>query len=132
MSASRTCVRHSTAKAAMFALLAFAGITWAQVVPRSFVASPDVYKVIGEDSRYLVIEATWAPGQRDKAHSHPHHARYLLTNCNLRQIWPDGRVSDIGALAGKSAVRGVVESVSMENIGTSACKMIFFEPTETR
>lgn len=38
---------------------------------RSYVASPDVYKVIAESNNTRVILATWKPGQRDAWHSHP-------------------------------------------------------------
>jgi len=128
MTSSHRTVTQSVVTGATLALLAFAGTAWAQAVPRSFVASPDVYKVIAQDQTYLVIEATWAPGQRDKAHSHPHHARYFLTYCNLRFILPDGTKSEAGVPAGAAVVRGSVESVSVENIGSAVCKVTFFEP----
>jgi hypothetical protein len=125
---SHRSVTQSVVTGTTLALLAFAGTAWAQGAPRSFVASPDVYKVIAQDQTYLVIEATWAPGQRDKPHSHPHSARYALTYCSLRGTLPDGTKSEGSIDAGQAAVRGSVESVSAENIGRSACKMIFFEP----
>jgi hypothetical protein len=128
MTFSRRTITQSVVTGASLALLAFAGTAWAQGAPRSFVASPDIFKVVAQDQTYLVIEATWAPGQRDKPHSHPHHARYFLTNCNLRSILPDGTKSDLGADAGVAVVRGSVEFVSVENIGRSTCKIIFFEP----
>jgi hypothetical protein len=128
MSFTRSSVTRSIARGATIAVLGSAGIAWAQNVPRSFVASPDVYKVVAQDNQYLVIEATWAPGQRDKPHSHPHHARYFPINCSLRATLPDGTHSDLYPPAGGAIVRGSVESVSLENIGSSACKMIFFEP----
>jgi hypothetical protein len=43
-------------------------IAMAQNAPRSFEASPDVYKEIAESDMFLVILATWKPGQRDKPH----------------------------------------------------------------
>lgn len=128
MLSSHRTVTHSVVTGATVALLALAGTAWAQGVPRSFVASPEVYKVVAQDQTYLVIEATWAPGQRDKPHSHPHHARYFPTSCSLRTFLPDGTTSDLYPPAGAAVVRGSVESVSLENIGSSACRMIFFEP----
>ena len=127
MSSSQRTVTPSVVAAVTLALLALAGTAWAQLAPRSFVASPDVFKVVAQDQTYLVIEGTWAPGQRDKPHSHPYGARYFLTDCNLRSFLPDGTKSEGAARAGNAVVRGSVESVSVENIGRSACKMIFFE-----
>lgn len=128
MSSSHRTVAQSVVTGAMLALLAFAGTAWAQGAPRSFVASPDVYKVVAQDQTYLVIEATWVPGQRDKPHSHPHHARYFPGNCSLRASLPDGTTSDFYPPAGAAIVRGSIESVTVENIGSSACRIIFFEP----
>ena len=128
MSFSRTTVTQSVVAGTTLVLLAFAGTAWAQGAPRSFVASPEVYKVVAQDSQYLVIEATWAPGQRDKPHSHPHFAAYNLTNCNLRSFLPEGIKSDLASQAGSAFVRGSVESHSVENIGSAACKILFFEP----
>lgn len=66
----------------------------AQDVPRSFDASPDVYKVIGENDQYRVIAATWAPGQRDNWHSHGAVvAVYALTDCTVRPHTPDGQAN---------------------------------------
>lgn len=128
MSSSHRTVTQSFVAGATLALLAFAGTAWAQGAPRSYVASPDVYKVIAQDQTYLVIEATWAPGQRDKPHSHPHNARYFPTNCSLRAFLPDGTTSDLYPPVGAAVVRGSVESVSLQNIGSSACRIIYFEP----
>jgi hypothetical protein len=128
MSFSHRTVSQSVITGATLALLAFAGTAWAQGAPRSFIASPDVYKVIAQDQTYLVIEATWAPGQRDKPHSHPHHARYFPGNCSLRSFLPDGTTSEVYPPAGEAIVRGAVESVSLQNIGSSKCTIIFFEP----
>ena len=119
---------RSVFSGAIVASLVFASAAWGQAAPRSFVASPDVYKIVTQDNLYMVIEATWAPGQGDKPHSHPHHARYFLNNCSLRATLSDGSHSDLFVRAGGAVVRGSVEVVSLENIGSSACTMIFFEP----
>ena len=61
--------------------LGLSGQAIAQGQPRSFEASPDVYKVIAQNDTYKVIEVTWKPGQRDQMHSHPASAVYYLTDC---------------------------------------------------
>lgn len=96
--------------------------------PRSFVASPDVYRVVGQNDQYLVIEVTWKPGQRDEFHSHPAVLSYRLTDCNLRSHAPDGKSQDNVRKAGVVASQGPTVSHSMENIGESDCKLIMFEP----
>ena len=100
----------------------------AQGAPRSFVASPDVYKVIAQNDEYLVIEVTWKPGQRDQFHSHPSNAGYPLADCTLRSSTPDGKPRDVAVVAGRSNVQKSIASHSMANIGKSDCKLIMFEP----
>lgn len=72
--------RRPATRAQLFALFALAvlasGSALAQGLPRSFEASPDIYKVIAEDTRYRIIAVTWKPGQRDQLHSHPASAVY--------------------------------------------------------
>jgi beta-alanine degradation protein BauB len=114
----------------MFAVLAFGaiGTASAQAVPRSFVASPDIYKVIAQDDKTLVIAVTWKAGQRDQFHSHPANGVYRLTDCNMRIHTPDGKTQDRASKAGDSAVQGAIASHSLENIGKSECKIVMFEP----
>jgi mannose-6-phosphate isomerase-like protein (cupin superfamily) len=102
---------------------------WAQEVPRSYLASPDVYKVIGENEQYRVIAVTWKPGQRDNWHSHGSVvAGYNLTDCNMRAHTPDGKSEDRNSKAGDARVRPQAPSHSLENIGKEDCRIILFEP----
>ena len=107
------------------------GIASAQGVPRSFVASPDIYKVVAQadESKYLVILATWKPGERDKFHSEPARGAYFLTDCQLRSYFPGEELHPrwIHDPAGAAFVRGAVPSVSLENVGGSECKLLLFE-----
>lgn len=100
----------------------------AQPLPRSFVASPDVYKVIAENDQYRVISVTWKPGQRDILHSHPASAVYYLTDCNLRIHAPDGTFRDARPSAGAAIVQVPIPGHMLENIGTSECRLVMFEP----
>lgn len=100
----------------------------ADEVPRSFVASPDVYRVIAENDQYRVIEATWKPGQKDKFHSHGAVvASYLVTDCKSRNHLPDGTTKDNERKAGNASVRTTGLNHAQENIGTAPCKIIIFE-----
>jgi mannose-6-phosphate isomerase-like protein (cupin superfamily) len=104
-------------------------VVLAQEVPRSYLASPDVYKVIGENEQYRVIAATWQPGQRDNWHSHGSVvAGYNLTDCNMRVHTPDGKSEVRSSKAGEARVRPQAPSHSLENVGQVECKIILFEP----
>lgn len=103
---------------------------WAQAAPRSFTASPEVYKVIAENEQYRVVEATWKPGQRDNWHSHGGAAlaHYNVTGCHARLHTPDGKFREINSKAGRAAIRTRGPSHSFENVGKTECKVVFFEP----
>jgi len=100
----------------------------AQKVPLSFEASPEVYRVVAENASYRVIEATWAPGQRDALHAHPMTALYTLTNCQLRQVQADGSTRDVAPDAGFAVVQAPIASHWVQNIGSAPCRMVMFEP----
>ena len=87
----------------------------AEDAPRSYVASPDVYKVIADDGKTRVILATWRPGQRDQWHSHPPTGVYFLTDCEPRVHTPDGKFVDTGHKAGSAAVQTAIPSHSFES-----------------
>ncbi len=110
------------------AALAFAGSALAQAVPPGFVASPEIYKVIAENDKYRVIEVTWKPGQKDQLHSHPDAAVYYLNNCTMRNQFPGMPPLEGGPIAGTARVQPPIAAHTVENIGTSDCRMIMFEP----
>ena len=128
MLSGRTTVIRSIGRGAMVSLVAIAGFAYAQEAPRSFVASPEIYKVVAQGDRCLVIEATWTPGQRDAFHSHALGAVYWVTACNARDFLPDGRSRDSAVRAGTYRVIGKpVLSHSVKNIGESECRAMVFE-----
>lgn len=108
-------------------LLALVAQAAAQPLPRSYVASPEVYKVVGENAQALIIEATWAPGQRDRMHAHPSVASYALTDCKLRNVAPSGLSMDMEMKAGQTSMPGAVPGHAVENIGSSTCRLVMFE-----
>ena len=128
MLSSRTIATGSIGRGAIVSVVAFTGFAYAQEAPRSFVASPDIYKVVEQGDQCLVIEATWAPGQRDQFHSHSLGAVYWVTACKTRGFLPDGRSRDRAVRAGTySVIRKPVLSHSVKNIGESECKAVVFE-----
>jgi mannose-6-phosphate isomerase-like protein (cupin superfamily) len=108
--------------------LALSGPAAAQAQPRSFEASPDIYKVIAQNADYKVIEVTWKPGQKDQLHSHPASAVYYLTNCTMRGTSADGKSGEGNPRAGTAIVQAAIAGHTIENIGSSDCKLIMFEP----
>lgn len=110
------------------ALAASGAVALAQDLPRSFVASPEIYKVIAENAEQRVIAVTWKPGQRDAMHSHPSSAVYYLTDCSLRVHVRDGPSRDVQPRAGMAVVQMAIAAHAIENIGTSDCRLVMVEP----
>jgi hypothetical protein len=101
---------------------------FAQEAPRSWVASPDVYKVIGESAQYRVIIATWKPGQKDNLHSHTSGTSVSLTDCDISNH-PTGvaPINNLARKAGDALPLAAIASHSTENIGNADCQIIFIE-----
>ena len=97
-------------------------------VKPSFEASPDVYKVIAENDEIRVILATWKPGMKDMAHSHPKmFAAYTIKDCHRKLHKSDGSVDDKQLKAGSARVINPVKSHSFENVGSTECQQVLFE-----
>jgi beta-alanine degradation protein BauB len=101
----------------------------AEDVPPSYVASPDVYKLISENENFRVIEATWKPGQKDAWHSHAGPlAAYSLTDCeSMKSHTKDGKIIDKSRKAGTVTYNPVIASHSLENAGKADCKVLIVE-----
>lgn len=109
-------------------LLAAPWAAAAQHAPPGPEATPAVYKVIAEDGQFRVIEAVWAPGQKDEWHSHPAgSAIYPVTDCQLRFHTPDGKVRNVAVKAGVARMGNAIDSHFAENIGQAECKVVLFE-----
>jgi hypothetical protein len=127
---NRVFVRRLVVYGVLSALAAFgaAGTSMAQVAPRDNVASPDVYKEIAGNDQYRMVEGIWKPGQRDQFHSHPRMLWYWATDCSMRWYLPDGTTHDITVTAGQAGAQDAIKSHSVENRGTSECRIVMFEP----
>ena len=118
----------STLVALSLGLFAFSSAQ-AQQLPRSFVASPDIYKVVAQNEQYKVISVTWKPGQKDVLHSHPANAVYYLTDCSLRIHAQDGSFRDAQPKAGFAIVQIPIPGHVLENVGSTDCRVVMFEPS---
>jgi len=99
-----------------------------QTAPLSYVASPDVYKLLAENDQFRVIQATWKPGQRDVQHSHSASVAYRLTDCKARLFGPDGKAIGEGeSKVGSVNLQSPIGSHAFENIGTTDCQILLVE-----
>ncbi len=96
--------------------------------PPSYIAAPEVYKVLAENDQLRVVLQTWKPGQRDAYHSHPANAVYWLTDCNRKIYKPDGSIAKEGEVKEGSAVlqKPVVSHV-FENVSDKECRAVMVE-----
>jgi hypothetical protein len=122
-------IRHAILMLSLAAVTYVApSIAFAQEAPPYYVADPGVYKVIFEDPMFRVIEATWRPGQIDKPHSHLIPAVvYSLDNCRLKLTSADGTTRIVNNKAGHAMSVPFTASHTAQNIGRSACRVLFFE-----
>lgn len=99
-------------------------------LPRSYVAAPNIYKVLARNDDFVIVEVTWKPGQKDVAHSHPASGVYFLNDCTLSSTLPDGKTLKNSPKAGFAIVQPPVPGHVVENVGTSDCRLIMFEPAK--
>lgn len=111
------------------ATLAASTLALAQDAPRAWDASPDIYKVVAESPTHRIVEVTWKPGQRDQFHSHAGNMGvYYATDCKLRGHAPDGKSGESARKAGEARFSNPVKSHSVENVGSTDCRLLLFEP----
>ena len=89
--------------------------------------APHVYKVMFENEQARVLEVTMEPGDRSEMHSHPDYFVYFLSDGKGKFTTPSGDADEIEWSAGTSMWREAEEH-SVENVGGSAIRAIFFEP----
>ncbi len=86
-------------------------------------------KVLFENERVRVIEATYAPGMTHDMHSHPDHVVYALGDATVRFTGEDGQSTDAeitkGGVRWQSAVTHKVE-----NAGTTPIHVVLVELKE--
>ncbi|HEY6821118.1 MAG TPA: hypothetical protein VI321_03800 [Burkholderiales bacterium] len=87
-----------------------------------------MYKLLGENDLFRVIQVTRKPGQRDAWHSHAGPLTvYGLTDCKTRLYTPDGKSVERDAKKGAVSFTPAVSSHSAENIGKNACQQLIVE-----
>lgn len=106
-----------------------AGHVCAQTAPRAYEASPEVYRVLSQNDQFKLIVATWKPGEKDAAHSHPASAIYFLDDCSLRAHAPDGSSRLLFTKSGSGTVQAAIPGHVIENTGSRDCRVVMFEPS---
>jgi len=100
----------------------------ADAYPLSYVANPNIYKIVSENDDYRVIKATWPPGIKDEMHSHPvSFVSVFLTDCSRRFSFPDGKSNDAVLKKGQVLMQDPVPSHSFQNTGTADCEILLIE-----
>ena len=107
--------------------LAAAPLALAEEAPPSYIAFPDVYKLVHENEHFRVIEATWQPGQKDAMHSHLPAVIYWMTDCQLSADLPDGKRIEGAQKAGTSRINPAVPGHVATNMGKNTCKALLVE-----
>jgi hypothetical protein len=59
------------------------------------------YTIEMENEKVRVLRIKYGPHEKSVMHSHPSLVGVMLTDCNIRFTYPDGRTEDIAATAGQ-------------------------------
>jgi len=87
---------------------------------------PDIYRTVLENEHVRVCEATFKPGARIAAHSHPDHLVYVVAGGKLRLSHPDGTTAELSEPTG-SALWIPAETHAAENVGETEVRVVVFE-----
>ena len=88
--------------------------------------APNVYKVVLENDRVRVLEATLKPGEKAPMHSHPANVVYPLNASKARFTMPDGRSVEVELKPGEASWHEA-ETHASENIGSTDAHVLVVE-----
>jgi quercetin dioxygenase-like cupin family protein len=92
-------------------------------------AAANADKVLFENDRVRVVEATYAPGTTHEMHSHPDHVVYALGDAKVRMTGEDGKSTDVEIKKGGTRWQPAVTHKT-ENVGTTPLHAILVELKE--
>jgi|SRR6516165_2718533 hypothetical protein len=84
------------------------------------------YTVEMENEKVRVLRIRYGPHEKSVMHSHPPLVGVMLTDCNIRFTYPDGRTEDITATAGQIVSFPALDHLP-ENLGDQALEVIAVE-----
>jgi mannose-6-phosphate isomerase-like protein (cupin superfamily) len=88
--------------------------------------APGSYKVMAENARVRVLQATLAPGSKVPMHAHPAHVGVILTTGTIAMTTPDGKSTNIEGKADEAMLMPA-GSHAMANPGKSPIEVIVVE-----
>lgn len=104
------------------------GIASAQTLPRSYIASPDIYSIVARDKQNILVLGVIKPGQRTESHSVPARLWYWLTDCEFTVTTANGEKTEWKVRTGDAGSSTALVSRIVENTGKSECRGLSFEP----
>ena len=94
------------------------------------IVNPSSISVLLENDSVRVMEAVLTPGFKEKQHTHPPYAMYILTGGSVRMHFPDGSTRDAQFNSGEARFSDKVTHWA-ENTGTSTIRIILVELRRT-
>ncbi len=88
--------------------------------------APTMYKLVFENERVRVMEATLKPGEKIEMHSHPEHFAYPVSGGKVRFTYPDGKSQEAELKTGE-VTWIAAETHAAENIGTTTTRVLVVE-----
>ena len=93
------------------------------------VVNAKTIRVVLENERLRVLEATLQPGDQEQMHSHPASVYYVIAGGRVRNHAADGKVSESELAPGLAVYRDPVTHWA-ENIGTTTIRIVLVELKE--
>jgi quercetin dioxygenase-like cupin family protein len=88
--------------------------------------NPSSIRVLMENDSVRVMDAVLTPGLREKQHTHPPYALYILSGGSVRMHFPDGSTRDVEFKTGEARFSDKVTHWA-ENTGTSTIRIVLVE-----
>jgi beta-alanine degradation protein BauB len=89
--------------------------------------SPQYYKVLVDNDQVRMLEYRLKPGEKESMHTHPAGAVYVFNDSKLRNISPDGTITERQGKAGDAFWRNPITHTT-ENVGTTEAHALAVEP----
>jgi quercetin dioxygenase-like cupin family protein len=113
----------------VFAAVAAGAMALAALSATADEAATGSSKVLFENERVRVVEATYPPGATHETHSHPDHVVYALDDAKVRMTGEDGKAVEVDIKKGGTRWQPAITHKT-ENIGTTTLHAILVELKE--
>ena len=89
--------------------------------------SPEIYKVVGDYEDYLVMIATFNPGQSDKMHYHGSLIYYVMNGGTVEVTLKDGTINQASLETGSMKKQEAGTEHMVKNISDGIIKVLVIE-----